>query len=113
MRTYNVTIQGKTPLIMHSDNIEWADQMKAWEMVAANKAASKAGDDRTPAFRWLGTVYHDGTQVVMPSDNVMRCLMAGGARMPTGKGQKTFKAQTQSGIMAPQLYWPLLVKGKT
>jgi hypothetical protein len=29
MRHYNVTITGKTPLLMHHDNIEWADQMDA------------------------------------------------------------------------------------
>lgn len=113
MRTYRVTIEGKTPLIMHYDNIEWADTMKAWDKNPKHKAASVAGDDRTPPHRWLGSLYHDQTQVVIPSDNIMRCLMSGGAMVPTGKGQKTFKAQTQSGMLAPEMYWPLLVNGKT
>lgn len=111
MRTYTVTITGKTPLIMHHDNIDWSDQMGLWKLDPKNKAGSKPGDDRTPAYRWLGALYHDGERIVIPSDNIMRCLMAGGAMMPTGKGQKTFKAQTQSGMMAPDLYWPLLVDG--
>ena len=112
MRTYRVTIEGKTPLIMHQDNIEWADQMEKWKLDPRNKAASKPGDDRTPPYRWLGGLYHDGKNVVIPSDNIMRCFMFGGALVPTGKGQKTFKAQTQSGIMAPDVYWTLLVNGK-
>ena len=29
MRKYQVTITGSTPLLMHWDNIEWADEMKA------------------------------------------------------------------------------------
>lgn len=113
MRTYQVTIEGKTPLIMHHDNLEWADRMSKWQSVAKNKANSKAGDDRTPPFRWLGALYHDGQHVVVPADNIMKALMKGGTLQPTGKGQKTFKAQTQSGIMAPELFWPLLMDGKT
>lgn len=48
MHTYEVTITGKTPLILHHDNIEWADQMARWGLDPRNKAKSKAGDDRTP-----------------------------------------------------------------
>jgi hypothetical protein len=112
MRTYAIEIIGKTPLIMHQDNIEWSDAMERWKLDPKNKQQSKPGDDRTPPYRWLGSLYHDSHYVVVPSDNVMASLMAGGARMPTGKGQKTFKAQTQSGIMAPDLYWQLLLNDK-
>lgn len=112
MRTYHVTIEGKTPLIMHQDDVEWADRMDQWKLNPANKANSKPGDDRTPPYRWLGSLYHDGAHVVLPSDNFMSSCMAGGTMLPTGKGQKTFKAQTQSGMMAPDLYWPLLINGK-
>lgn len=112
METYRVTITGKTPLLMHADNIEWADRMDRWKADPANKNKSKAGDDRSPAFRWLGTLYHDGKQLAIPSDNLMRCLMEGGAMVPTGKGSKTFKAQSQSGCMCGEPFWPLLVRGK-
>lgn len=111
MRTYRVTIVGKTPLIMHHDNIEWADQMEAWKNDPHNRGASRPGDDRTPAFRWIGCLYHDGTKICIPTDNIIRSFMSGGARILVGRGQKTFKAQTQSGILAPDLFWPLLVDG--
>jgi len=97
---------------MHQDNIEWSDYMDAWRADPANAKRSKAGDDRTPAFRWLGSVYHDHKVICIGQENLSRCLMEAGALMPTGKGQKTFKAQTQSGMRVDQLLVPLLVDGQ-
>lgn len=111
MRTYTVSIEGRTPMIVHADNIEWADRMEAWKRDPANRGKSKAGDDRTPPYRWLGSLYHHGGQITVPTENLMRSVMTGGALVPTGRGQKTFKAQTQSGIIAPDIHWPLLNRG--
>lgn len=114
-RSYEVTLTGSTPLLMHADNIEWADAMEEWKTNPANKKGSKAGDDRSPAWRWLGSLYHDGNVVVLPSDNLSRCFMEGGAMVPVpgGKNGKTFKSQSQSGMMTGEPVWPLLVNGKT
>lgn len=100
MQNYTVKITGLTPLLMHADDIEWSDKMDAWKASAANKKASKAGDDRSPAYRWIGYAYNDGQHLVMPSDNLMTCLREGGAMVPVpgSKNGKTFKAQSQSGI---------------
>lgn len=112
LRKYRIEITGIQPLLMHADNIEWADQMDAWKLDTENKANSKAGDDRSPAWRWIGALYHDGEQVILPVDNIMRCLMEAGASVPTGVKQKTFKSQTQSGIMPTSIGWPVFVNGK-
>jgi len=114
MEHYLITITGTQSLLMHADDIEWADQMEAWKNDKDNKKGSKAGDDRSPAWRWLGNLYHDGKRIVMPIGNIMRCLMEGGTQVPVpgGKGSKTFKAQTQSGIQAVESSWPLLLAGK-
>lgn len=108
-RTYEIVINGKSPLIMHHDNIVWADDMDAWKANPANKKISRAGDDRTPAWRWIGALYHDGEHVTMQVDNIMRCLMEGGAMVPVpgAKGNKTFKSQTQSGIAPCEGHWKL------
>lgn len=101
---------------MHADNIDWADRMEAWKNNSENKRKSKAGDDRTPPWRWVGCLNYDDPKagvVTIPSEYVMRCIMAGAAEVPTGKGQKTFKAQSQSGILCREFHWPLLVSGKT
>ena len=114
MRTYEVELEGTYPLLMHWDNIEWADAMTKWKDTAQNKKYSRAGDDRTPAFRWIGAVYHDGEHVVAPSDNVSRCLLDGGAMVPVpgGRGGKTFKAQTQSGMRIQDPFCELKCNGK-
>lgn len=113
-RTYEVHITGTTPLLMHWDNIEWADQMEEWKNSPSNKKGSKAGDDRSPAWRWIGSMYHDGKQIVIPSDNLSSCTMGGGAMVPVpgGKNGKTFKSQSQSGMMIGETEWPLLINGK-
>lgn len=113
MRKYEVTLTGTTPLLMHWDNIEWADQMDAWKNDPANRKDSRAGDDRSPAWRWIGSCYHDGKNITIPSDNLMRSMMEGGAMVPVpgGKNGKTFKAQTQSGMMVSESDWPVLVGG--
>ena len=115
MQTYHVTIKGIQPLLMHADDIAWADQMDRWRGDKDNKKNSKAGDDRTPAFRWLGSLYRneEGT-IIIPTENIMRALMEGGAMVPVpGQARKTFKSQSQSGIMPRSIGWPLFVNGKS
>jgi hypothetical protein len=115
MQTYQITLTGTQPLLMHADDIDWADQMEAWKVDKDNKKKSKAGDDRSPAHRWIGSLYrNEAGEVVIPTENTMRALMEGGAMVlvPGGRGGKTFKAQTQSGIMPREIGWPLLINGK-
>lgn len=112
MRTYEITIKGKTPLIMHYDNLDWADYMEKWKNERGDKKGkSKAGDDRTPAWRWLGSLYHDGEHIALPSDNLSRCLMEAGA-MIILEGKKTYKSVTQSGMMIGEPFWSFEVAGK-
>lgn len=110
---YRVRLVGITPLLMHWDNIEWADAMDKWKASAANKKESKAGDDRTPAYRWIGCLYHDGHNVSMFSDNVSRCVLDAAAMVPVpgARGNKTFKAQTQSGMRIDDPFISFRVNG--
>jgi hypothetical protein len=110
MRTYAIELTGRTPLLLHHDNIEWSDFMEAWKLNPDNQKGSKAGDDRCPAWRWIGCCYHDGNVLAVPQANVMRTIMEGGAMVPVpgGKMGKTFKSQTQSGMMCVETYWPLI-----
>lgn len=115
-RYYKVTLTGEMPLLMHSDDIDWADKMEVWRSDKDNKKTSKAGDDRSPAHRWLGHLYQDDNKlIVVPTENIMRAMMEGAAGIPVpgGRGGKTFKAQSQSGIIPNSPSWPLLVNGKT
>lgn len=114
MKRYTFTFTGLSPLIMHQDNIEWSERMKKWRENPDNKGKSVAGDDRSPPSTWLGSLYHDSKHVTMPSDNIMRCFMEGGAQVivPGGKNGKTFKAQTQSGMLISEEHCTFENNGK-
>jgi hypothetical protein len=115
MRTYHITITGTQPLLMHHDDIDWADKMDGWKLDKDNKAKSKAGDDRTPAHRWMGCLYrNENGEVILPTENIMRSLMEGGAMVlvPGALRNKTFKSQSQSGIMPRDIGWQFLNNGK-
>lgn len=115
VREYKVELTGIAPgLVMHRDNIDWADEMEAWRADPDNKGKSRPGDDRHPAFTWIGSVYHDGETVALPGDNMARCLMEGGAQtpIPGAKHGKTFKAQTQSGMMSRDAFWKFYCDGR-
>src|SRR5262245_60226289 len=114
MQSVNVEIRGSTPLLMHADNISWADKIKVWEKDPRNKGKSIPGDDRSPAFRWIGCLYHDGEFVTIPSANLMSCIRGGATMIPVpgGKGGKTFKSQSQSGLLIPEYHWIFKINEK-
>lgn len=108
MDTYRVRLIGESPLLMHADDIKWRGLLEAWVSNPENKRASRAGDDRTPAWKWLGYCYHDTRAVGVPADNLMTALREGGAKVPvSGKKNLTYKRQSQSGLVVNELLWPL------
>jgi hypothetical protein len=114
MRKFLVTITGTQPLLLHYDDIEWADRLEEWRL-ANGKKSSKAGDDRSPPWRWIGSLYHnEAGYLMLPRGNLMRALMEGaaGVLVPGARYSKTFKAQSQSGILPCDDGWPLLVNDK-
>lgn len=108
MERYQVTLTGESPLLMHADDLKWRGELERWLSNPENKRVSKAGDDRTPAWKWIGYCYHDGVNIGLPSDNLMTTLREGGAKVPTGKKGATFKRQSQSGLVVNELLWPIV-----
>jgi hypothetical protein len=111
MKQYKIEMEGITPLLMHNDNLMFSEKIKAWSNDPQNKGLSTAGDDRSPAWTWIGCLYHDNREVGMPSDNLMTMLREGGAKVPK-KGKETYKKHTQSGIALDQQQFRLLIDGK-
>lgn len=108
IRNYLVTLRGESPLLLHADDLAWRGQLERWTADPENKRTSKAGDDRTPAWKWLGYCYQDGKHVGMASDNIMTTLREGGAKVPVpGKKNQTYKRQSQSGLVVNELLWPI------
>jgi len=107
--TYRVTLIGNSPLLLHADNLTWRGELERWQSDPENKRTSKAGDDRTPAWKWVGYCYHDGTHVGIASDNIMTTLREGGAKVPMpGKKNQTFKRPSQSGLIVNEWVWPIM-----
>ena len=115
MRQAQIELTSRMPILLHADNIEFADTMEEWKTDPANKAMSKPGDDRTPPWRWIGCLNYDDPdngKVTIPSEYVMRSMMDGAAQVLTGKGMKTFKSQSQSGIISTDFHWKFFNGGK-
>lgn len=95
---YKFSITGSTPLLMHADDVESCDMLMRWRKAPENKNLSVAGDDRSPAWTWQTYCYTDGLYLTVPSDNLMVALRQAGAEIKI-KGNKTFKSETQSGLL--------------
>lgn len=108
MNRFEITLTGLTPLLHHADNLKWRGVMQKWAKDPANKGTSVAGDDRSPAFRWIGHLYRFADKAIIPSDNLMTMFREGGAKCLTGKRQQTFKALTQSGMMVDSAQWDVI-----
>ena len=83
-------LTGEMPLLMHSDDVEAADELKEWRKDPANKDLSVAGDDRSPAWTWQTYLYSDGEHVTIPGANLMVNLRTAATQIILKK-QKTFK----------------------
>jgi hypothetical protein len=115
MRKYKITLTGKSPLLMHYDNLGWADVLNRFRAAPPKDFVSVKGDDRSPSWTWIGSLYTGGEPAVvaLPVDNIMRCAMEGAAMVSHPKGgAKTFKQESQSGMLPTEISWPLLVHGK-
>lgn len=114
LTTVKVRLTGTQPLLLHADNIDWSDQMEEWRKDPENKKKSKAGDDRTPPYRWLGCLTYDDPQkghVAIQAEYLMKTIMQGAAMVSAEKGKGSLKSESQSGIMIAERTWPLIVNG--
>jgi len=109
---YRFKLTGKTPLIMHADNIAAGDELNAWRKDPANKDLSVKGDDRSPPWTWSTYLYSDGDVITVPSETIMACLRDAGKTVKI-QGNKTFKSATQSQLLIKEIDLPLLVDGAT
>ena len=112
LATYEFTLTGKSPLLMHHDDIKGADRLKAWRSNHANKSISTPGDDRSPAWTWTTYLYTSRGEIVVPSEAIMGALRSAGAQVSL-KGKQTFKAATQYGILTSAESFPILIGGET
>jgi hypothetical protein len=105
MKRVEITLIGKTPLLMHRDDVESADVLEEIRAEQTSKTRKKAGDDRNPPFTWITYLHEDGEYVAFPSDYFMVALRkAGAAFQIPGQGKLTYKTATQMGIIPETEY---------
>jgi hypothetical protein len=97
---YEFVLTGTRPLLMHFDDVEWADEVSAWRLDPANtkKKGESSGDDRRPAWGWVGYCYMDDEHLTIPGANLTANFKKAGARVPMGR-QRTCKELAVSGIL--------------
>ena len=110
-RQYKVIFTGESPLLMHKDNLTFSENVRAWQKDPDHKELTVPGDDRTPAWTWIGYLYCENDYLGIHSDNIMSMLREGGAKLKTGKRSETYKRQTQYGLNLDVIQFDLKVDG--
>jgi hypothetical protein len=111
MMEYNFTLTGTTPILLHHDDVEASDDLKAWRQDPKNQSVSVPGDDRSPPWTWQTYLYHDGTHIAIPQQNVLTALRFAGAKIKH-KGTATFKSMSQSGLLVDSGFFAFTNHGK-
>lgn len=115
MKKFAFRLDGITPLILHNDDVEFADDVEKWTTHAKeNKIVTKPGDDRYPAWKWVGYLYREEGKVVLPAGNLIRALVDAGKQFsdPTAKSrQTTLKKAAVTAIVFHEASFPILSEG--
>ena len=110
---YEFALKSLTPLLLHADDVEKADELEAWRKDPRNKSKSKAGDDRSPPWTWLTYLYftEDGKHLSIPAENLTKTLSIAGASVKMVKNT-TFKKAVMSTIFPEEDQFILHAAGK-
>lgn len=110
IKDYQINLKSRSEFYMHRDNIIFGEGLSNWRKNPDNKNLSSKGDDRSPAWTWIGYVYTEKNKVCFPVDNFMSILRNAGAYLIL-KGSKTYKEATQSLITLDDSF-DLIVNGE-
>jgi hypothetical protein len=108
---YRFELTGITSLLMHRDDIQESDELKAWREAPENKNISVKGDDRSPPWTWLTYLHHDGEHLAIPAEVIMATLRKAGSMMIL-KNTTTYKSLSQSGLFVPEPFCRLINNGE-
>lgn len=115
-RPLTLTLTGKSLFLMDRDNISFAEEIATWTKDPANADSQKPGDDRAPAWGWLGKLHYGLDDLVgIPEHMLSPCIRAAGAMIPhpSARGGKTLKEPSQSGIQFAKTSFPLWLRHDT
>lgn len=113
---FRFVMEGRSPLLLHADNIEAAEDVDNWRRDPANAklAGKKKADDRSPAWTWFGYVPISPKGMAAIPDTYLTAMMIGAGSMidRTGRGRKTLKeiAATAVRSLEEQPFFDLEIK---
>lgn len=110
-RLISFRLTGLSPLLMHRDDVDSADELSKWRKDPTNKSMSVAGDDRYPPWTWAAYLLHDADNLVMPHEYIAACVCKAAASVVRSK-QKTFKDIIGSSFLQQGESCEFLVGGK-
>jgi hypothetical protein len=116
IRPYTLTLVSDTELLMDRDNITFGEDLKRWQKDPVNADKQSPGDDRVPAWGWLGKLHYSETNglIGVPQGMLAACVRAAATMIPhpTAKGSKSLKEVSQSGLLFTETSFPLFVRGQ-
>jgi hypothetical protein len=115
LESYEFTLQGRMPILMHSEDIAGADRVHAWRKDPIHKNTPK-GDDRHPAWTWLTYLYIDSKEgfIGIPQTSVMKMLVEAGKSFKMPGSRKSLKGAVAALFQFDRINYPLVFNnGKT
>lgn len=99
-----VELTGRTPIIFHNPRLADPLDPYAKDIAKFSKKRSKTEDDHAEIARleWMGGLYMDDGQIVLPTQNIRKCLIQ--AAKATKQGKQIERSIQFRSITVPLLY---------
>lgn len=112
------TIKGTMPLLLHADNVEWSDELSAERSRTQSQREKdghtvRRGDDRDPAWTWMGYMYKslDEKVFTVPNQNLSAAIIIAATRTQK-KPRGSYKADAASQIAFDSIDLEFFCDGK-
>jgi len=112
LENYEFTLQGRMPILMHSEDIPGADRVSAWRKDPLHKNTPK-GDDRHPAWTWVTYLYLDSVEgfVGIPQTSLIKLLVEAGKSFKMPGSRKSLKGAVAALVQFDRINYPLTFDG--
>ena len=104
MAIVRIVLTGTSSLLMHNIRLANPDDVWSKRIAAITKKRKKTEEDRQEIARleFLGSLYHDADTIVMPSANILKCIL--NAAKITKEGKNISRALLIKDRTAPLLF---------
>lgn len=113
MKKYNVKLTGLDTMLWNRDNFRFDAEVSKWQKGPSGRDCPR-GDDRFPAWKWIGKIYHDATEksFALCCDEVISAVLSEAGKGITMSGKKTYKEPAKTAIEYINDYAEIKLRGK-